>query len=276
MPILLGEKQRPSGMKLVAGIDIGSLTAKIIVLATSNGDSNDFQQKYSFIRRVGYNPAGVAKNLVNMAIKAVKEENIDYIVSTGYGRKLAQANESITEITCHAKGAFFVNPNIRTIVDIGGQDSKVIQINDRGQVQDFEMNDKCSAGTGRFLEVMANALEVDIADFGTQALISTNPASISSTCTVFAESEVISRLNQGADRLDIIAGIHRTIATKIAALTARVGIKSLVALTGGVALNPGVKKMLEDQLGVTIEVPDHPQMIGALGAALLAFERFKN
>ncbi|MFW9905552.1 MAG: BadF/BadG/BcrA/BcrD ATPase family protein, partial [Candidatus Thorarchaeota archaeon] len=121
-----------------------------------------------------------------------------------------------------------------------------------------------------------NALEVDITDFGTQALISTNPASISSTCTVFAESEVISRLNQGADRLDIIAGIHRTIATKIAALTARVGIKSLVALTGGVALNPGVKKMLEDQLGVAIEVPNHPQMIGALGAALLAFERLEN
>lgn len=262
-------------MKLVVGIDIGSLTAKIIVLAVSNRNSNGIKQKYSFIRRVGYNPAGVARNLVNMANKALKAESFNYIVSTGYGRKLAQANESITEITCHAKGAFFINPKIRTIIDIGGQDSKVIQIDDHGQVQDFEMNDKCSAGTGRFLEVMANALEVEIADFGTQALISTNPASISSTCTVFAESEVISRLNQGADRLDIIAGIHRTIAIKIAALTARVGINSLVALTGGVALNPGVKKMLEDQLNVAIEVPDHPQMIGALGAALIASKRLQ-
>jgi predicted CoA-substrate-specific enzyme activase len=259
-------------MKLVAGIDIGSLTAKIIVLAIS---SNDLEQRYSFIRRVGYNPAGVAKDLVTKATEAIHVENIDYIVSTGYGRKLAQANENITEITCHAKGAFFVNSDIRTIVDIGGQDSKVIQINDRGQVQDFEMNDKCSAGTGRFLEVMADALEVEMADFGTQALISTNPASISSTCTVFAESEVISRLNQGADRLDIIAGIHKTIATKIAALTARVEINEVVALTGGVALNPGVKKMLENQLSVTIEVPDHPQMIGALGAALIASEHLQ-
>lgn len=263
-------------MKLVAGLDIGSLTAKIIVLAVSDKNDNVPQQKYSFIRRVGYNPAAVARNLVDNAKKDVKVEKFDYIISTGYGRKLAPANENVTEITCHAKGAYFVNPKIRTIIDIGGQDSKVIQINDQGQIQDFEMNDKCSAGTGRFLEVMATALEVEITDFGNQALISTNPASISSTCTVFAESEVISRLNQGADRLDIIAGIHETIATKIAALAARVGIKSLVALTGGVALNPGVKKMLENQLNVTIEVPDYPQMIGALGAALIASEHLHN
>ncbi|MFX0123562.1 MAG: acyl-CoA dehydratase activase [Candidatus Hodarchaeota archaeon] len=260
-------------MKLVAGIDIGSLTAKIIVLAVFNGNKNDIQQKYSFIRRVGYNPTGVADNLVNKAIKAIKPKNLDYVISTGYGRKLAKANENITEITCHAKGAFFVNSRIRTIIDIGGQDSKVIQINKLGQVQDFEMNDKCSAGTGRFLEVMASALEAEIADFGDQALISSNPTPISSICTVFAESEVISRLNQGANRLDIIAGIHKTIATKITALSARVGINPLVALTGGVALNLGVKKMLEDQLGVVIKVPDHPQMIGALGAALIATER---
>ncbi len=260
-------------MKLVAGIDIGSLTAKIIILAVSNENNNNIQQKYSFIRRVGYNPTEVAKKLINKALKAVKTENFDYIISTGYGRKLAKADETVTEITCHAKGAFFVNSSIRTIVDIGGQDSKVIQINDHGQIQNFEMNDKCSAGTGRFLEVMANALEVEISEFGNQALISTNPASISSTCTVFAESEVISRLNQGANRSDIIAGIHRTIATKIAALTARVGINSLVALTGGVALNPGVRKMLEDQLNTAIEVPEHPQMVGALGAALIALEK---
>ena len=262
-------------MKLVAGLDIGSLTAKIIVLAVSDKNENVPQQKYSFIRRVGYNPAAVARNLVDNAKKDVKVEKFDYIISTGYGRKLAPANENITEITCHAKGAYFVNPKIRTIIDIGGQDSKVIQINDQGQIQDFEMNDKCSAGTGRFLEVMATALEVEITDFGNQALISTNPASISSTCTVFAESEVISRLNQGADRLDIIAGIHETIATKITALVARVGLKSMVALTGGVALNPGVKKMLENQLNVTIEVPDYPQMIGALGAALIASEHLQ-
>ncbi len=259
-------------MKLVAGIDIGSLTAKIVIL-DSRQDENKakVQQKYSFIKRVGYNPSGVAERLVNNAKEAVGVKEFAYIISTGYGRKLVQiADETITEITCHAKGAFFINPAIRTIIDIGGQDSKAISINGKGQVQDFEMNDKCSAGTGRFLEVMANALEVELSDFGDQALISKNPASISSTCTVFAESEIISRLNQGADRLDIIAGIHKTIANKIAALTARVGIQSSVALTGGVALNLGVKKMLENQLNVPIEVPPNPQMIGALGAALIA------
>ncbi|UCG03298.1 MAG: 2-hydroxyglutaryl-CoA dehydratase [Candidatus Heimdallarchaeota archaeon] len=262
-------------MKLVVGIDIGSLTAKIIVLSVSEQKDDNFNQKYSFIRRVGYNPAAVANDLISKAMNALKVNNFDYTISTGYGRKLARTNENITEITCHAKGAFSINSKIRTIVDIGGQDSKVIQINNSGQVQDFEMNDKCSAGTGRFLEVMANALEVEISEFGNQALISTDPASISSICTVFAESEVISRINQGTNRLDIIAGIHRTIAIKIAALAARVGINPMVALTGGVALNPGVKKMLEDQLNVVIEVPEHPQMVGALGAALIAAERLQ-
>lgn len=264
-------------MDLVAGIDIGSLTAKIVVLAVSNKINTPIiQQKYSFIKRVGYNPTGIAESLVNDAKDAIGTENFAYTISTGYGRKLVKAaNENITEITCHATGAFFVNPNIRTIIDIGGQDSKVIQINEDGQIQDFEMNDKCSAGTGRFLEVMANALEVELSEFGNQALISTNPASISSTCTVFAESEVISRLNQGANRLDIIAGIHKTIANKIAALSARVGIIPLIALTGGVALNPGVKKMLEHQMNTPIEVPPNPQMIGALGAALLASKHIK-
>ncbi|MFX1283765.1 MAG: acyl-CoA dehydratase activase [Promethearchaeota archaeon] len=257
-------------MVLVAGVDIGSLTAKIVVLSFSNKINAPPHQKYAFIKRVGYNPAGVAESLVKNAKETLKIKDFAYIVSTGYGRKLAPSNENITEITCHATGAFFVNNTIRTIIDIGGQDSKVIQINAQGQIQDFEMNDKCSAGTGRFLEVMANALEVELSEFGNQALISTNPASISSTCTVFAESEVISRLNQGANRLDIIAGIHQTIANKITALTARVGVIPVVALTGGVALNPGVKKMLEHQMNTSIEVPPNPQMIGALGAALLA------
>lgn len=257
-------------MELVAGIDIGSLTAKIVILAISNTKGTKIQQKYSFIRRVGYNPAGVAESLVKNAKKTLKVKKFAYIVSTGYGRKLAPSNENITEITCHATGAFFVNNNIRTIIDIGGQDSKVIQINAQGQITDFEMNDKCSAGTGRFLEVMANALEVEISEFGHQALISKTPASISSTCTVFAESEVISRLNQGANRLDIIAGIHKTIATKISTLATRVGIHPIVALTGGVALNPGMKHMLGEHLGVPVEVPQNPQMIGAMGAALIA------
>jgi predicted CoA-substrate-specific enzyme activase len=263
-------------MVLVAGVDIGSLTAKIVILESIGKNNSDFEQKYSFINRVGYNPSGIADVLLDDAKKSLKVDKIDYTISTGYGRKLVKfSDETVTEITCHATGAYFINPHIRTIIDIGGQDSKVILIDNKGRTQDFEMNDKCSAGTGRFLEVMANALEVDLSDFGNKALISTKPASISNTCTVFAESEVISRLNQGADRIDIIAGIHKTIANKIATLTSRVGVQSIVALTGGVALNPGVKKMLESQLNVPIEVPPNPQMIGALGAALLASKQLR-
>lgn len=252
------------------GIDIGSLTGKIVVLFV---EEKGIIQKYSLIKRVGYNPTSIADELLHSANSFLNIElrDISYIISTGYGRKLVSfANRAITEITCHASGAYFINPAIRTIIDIGGQDSKVIRINDQGQVQDFEMNDKCSAGTGRFLEVMADALEVELSDFGRLALDSTNPASISSTCTVFAESEVISRLNQGANRIDIIAGIHRTISQKIATLIARVGVQKSVALTGGVALNPGVKVMLEEQINMPIEVPSEPQCIGALGAALIA------
>ena len=255
-------------MKLVAGIDIGSLTAKIVVLKIQDKKIVD---RFSSLKKVGYAPGNVANNLLIEAKKYFQTDSLDYVISTGYGRRMVtESNKSITEITCHALGAHFSNPTIQTIIDVGGQDSKVIRINLKGQVQDFEMNDKCSAGTGRFLEVMANALETDIAEFGRLALDSTSPASISNTCTVFAESEVIPRLNQGINRIDIIAGIHQTIAQKIAALASRVGITKSIALTGGVALNPGVKLMLEKQINAPIEVPSNPQIIGALGAALLS------
>ncbi|MFX0182917.1 MAG: acyl-CoA dehydratase activase [Candidatus Hodarchaeota archaeon] len=257
-------------MALVTGIDIGSLTAKIVILSSKN---DHIQQLYSHIQRVGYNPSGIAKKLINLAKEALEIQNFEFIVATGYGRKLVQqADKKITEITCHARGAFFINPIIRTVIDIGGQDSKAIRIDGRGNIQDFEMNDKCSAGTGRFLEVMADALGVTLSEFGNLALNSTNPAVISNTCTVFAESEVISRLNQGANRIDIIAGIHKSIADKITTLTSRVGVQPTVALTGGVALNPGVKVMLEKRLKIPIEIPTEPQMVGALGAALLALK----
>ncbi len=260
-------------MSFVCGIDIGSLTAKIICLSTQ--PDGEIQQKYSYIQRVGYNPKGVAKNLIIHAKEALKIDRFASIIATGYGRKLVnEANKKITEITCHAQGAFFINPIIRTVIDIGGQDSKVIRLDENGNVQDFELNDKCSAGTGRFLEVMANALEVDINKFGDLALDSSNPVAISNTCTVFAESEVISRLNQGANRTDIIGGIHQAIAKKVAALASRVGVEPTVVMTGGVALNLGVKNMLEQLLNLQIEIPAEPQMIGALGAALLALNNY--
>ncbi|WP_455139287.1 acyl-CoA dehydratase activase [Candidatus Hodarchaeum mangrovi] len=259
-------------MSTVAGLDIGSLTAKIVVLKYEN---SHLIKKFSQLQKVGYNPSKIAQKLKKESLNALKLKNFDYIVSTGYGRRLIDADKTVTEITCHAKGAHYINPKVRTIIDIGGQDSKVIRINEVGQVQNFEMNDKCSAGTGRFLEVMANALEVDITEFGTHALESTNPVAISSTCTVFAESEVIGRINQGVNRNDVIAGIHSSIASKISMLAARVGVQPEVILTGGVALNPGVRIMLERNLEIPILLPENPQIIGALGAALIAAQNIE-
>ncbi|PWI49354.1 2-hydroxyglutaryl-CoA dehydratase [Candidatus Heimdallarchaeota archaeon B3_Heim] len=259
-------------MALVAGIDIGSLTAKIIVLDT-NKNSNT--KSFSQLKKVGYAPGNIASGLIMSAQSYHTGQKIDYIVSTGYGRKLVEnADKIITEITCHAVGAHHSDPSIQTIIDIGGQDSKVIRVNEQGQVQDFEMNDKCSAGSGRFLEVMASALEVSIEEFGSLGLRSTSPSKISSTCTVFAESEVISRINQGANRNDIVAGIHESIVNKIIALAARVGIQPEISLTGGVALNPAVKRMLERELDVKLKIPAEPQMNGAFGAAILALRYY--
>ncbi|MHA2166128.1 MAG: acyl-CoA dehydratase activase [Candidatus Hodarchaeales archaeon] len=255
-------------MKLLAGIDIGSLTGKIVVFKFQGKKIID---QFSSLKKVGYAPGDIADNLLIEAKKYFKTDSLDFIIATGYGRKLVtESDKTVTEITCHAKGAQYSNPTIQTIIDVGGQDSKVIRVNNQGQVQDFDMNDKCSAGSGRFLEVMADALEVSIEEFGELGLKSTSPSKISSTCTVFAESEVISRLNQGANRNDIIAGIHKAIVNKIVALSARVGIEPNVALTGGVALNPAVKVLLENSLGLEIIIPETPQLNGAIGAALLA------
>lgn len=255
-------------MKLLAGIDIGSLTGKIVVFKYQGGKITD---KFSLLKKVGYAPGNVANGLIKVATNYFNVDSLDFLIATGYGRKLvAEAQKSVTEITCHAVGAHYSNPTIQTIIDVGGQDSKVIRVNNQGQVQDFDMNDKCSAGSGRFLEVMADALEVSIEEFGEIGLLSNSPTKISSTCTVFAESEVISRINQGANRNDIIAGIHKAIVNKIVALSARVGIEPNVALTGGVALNPAVKFLLEKSLDLKLIIPDNPQLNGAIGAALLA------
>jgi predicted CoA-substrate-specific enzyme activase len=163
-----------------------------------------------------------------------------------------------------------LNPAVRSIIDIGGQDSKAIVADENGSVQDFAMNDKCAAGTGRFLEVMARALEVDIDDFGEVSLKADTPAKISSLCTVFAESEVISLIAKGERRENIIAGIHASIAARVAAMAGRIGLAAPVMMTGGVAKNKGVVSALENKLGQAIEVSPKTQVTGAIGAALIA------
>jgi predicted CoA-substrate-specific enzyme activase len=195
------------------------------------------------------------------------------LVSTGYGRNLARsAGRQVTEITCHAKGVFSALGHGGTLIDIGGQDSKVIVIADDGKVKNFMMNDKCAAGTGRFLEVAAARLKVDLERMGPVALQAQEEVSISSTCTVFAESEIVSLLARGHPTGTILRGLHRSLIRRIASLAKSAGLTPPLMLSGGVANNPAVPKILEEELGHPVELPENPQLMGAYGAALIALE----
>ncbi len=252
-----------------AGIDIGSITSKVVLL-------NDGVISGSKIGFTGYNSEYAGTSLFNSLIDemGISSESIDSIVATGYGRNSVKfADKTFTEILCHAAGAFYMNRDIRTIIDIGGQDSKVISLNSDGTIRDFAMNDKCAAGTGRFLEVIARALEIDLESFSTLSLMSENPAPISTTCTVFAESEVISLIAKGTTREDIIAGVHDSVASRLSSMVYRVGLTSPVMMTGGVARNSGLVKAIAIRLGIEIQVTDSAQINGALGAALLAMNK---
>jgi len=223
----------------------------------------------------GYDRAAAALQVLDQALvqAGLTREQVSCLVATGYGRvQVPGADRTVTEITCHARGAHYLCPGVRTVVDIGGQDSKGIAVGAGGRVLDFVMNDKCAAGSGRFLEVMAHALEVDLVDFGTLALSAPRRANISSTCTVFAESEVVTHLAAGVPRDEIIAGIHEAIAARIATMVGRIRVQDVVVLTGGVARNAGVVRMLAEKLGHAIFVPEHAQLAGAIGAALIARE----
>ena len=250
------------------GVDLGSLTAKAVIIS-------DGSIACRAIMPAGYKSGETATRVMEQCLSSVglKLPDIAYIVSTGYGRiNVPFAHKQITEITCHAKGANFIWPAARTVIDIGGQDSKAMSIDETGRVKDFVMNEKCAAGTGRFLEVMAHALEVDLDDFGSLSITSKDPARISSMCTVFAESEVISNIAGGLPKQDIIAGIHDAITSRVASMARRVSITDEVVLTGGVSKNIGVVTALEKNLGHRILVSELSQLAGALGAALLARE----
>ena len=223
----------------------------------------------------GYNASKAARRVYEKILSAqdLSTSSVAGTVATGYGRNSVEfAGRVVTEITCHAVGARYLNPDVRSVIDIGGQDSKVILLNENGRVKDFVMNDKCAAGTGRFLEVMARALELDLDAFGAMSLGADNPASISSLCTVFAESEVISLISKGEKRENIIAGIHHSIVSRVAAMSGRTGLVDPVMMTGGVSQNAGVVKAFENKTGRSVEVPEKAQLAGAIGAALLAAE----
>ena len=222
--------------------------------------------------------AGAAVGAERALEEALKEaglhrEDIDALVTTGYGRTAIQAGDkSITEITCHAKGAHHLDPDVRTVVDIGGQDSKVIRIDENGAVENFVMNDKCAAGTGRFLEMMARTMEMDLDDMSETGLTYKEDITISSMCTVFAESEVVSLIAQNKETDDIVHGLNKAVATKTAALAKRVGGQEKYMMTGGVSKNKGLVKTLEEKLGTSLVIHKDAQLCGALGAALFALE----
>ena len=250
------------------GIDVGSITVKAAAM-------EDGKLLATQVASTGYNPSEAAKRIYERLLSGLgaKDSLVCGIVATGYGRRsVSFAQRVVTEITCHGKGADFQYPGVRTVIDIGGQDSKAISLDGSGRVQDFAMNDKCAAGTGRFLEVMAKALEVELDLFGKVSLQAPSPSSISSLCTVFAESEVISLIAKGESRDNIIAGIHEAIGTRIASMIERIAVQEPVLMTGGVAKNQGVLETLRKKLGVEIIVPKHPQENGAIGAAIVAAE----
>lgn len=253
---------------ITAGIDIGSVSTEMVILKDGELDNG-------FMINTGSSSMEAAARVISMACKktGLLVEDFDFVVTTGYGRKTSEiGNKNVTELSCHARGAWHVNHNTRTVIDIGGQDSKVIKVSNRGKSLDFLMNDKCAAGTGRFLEVMARALEVKVDELGGLALSAKGSMQISSMCTVFAESEVVSLIAEGHPKEQIIRGLMDSIASRIAGMIHRVGLVPPVMLTGGVAKNSGVSQALKQKLNVDIEVPEEPQMIGALGAALIAMD----
>ncbi|MGD2126111.1 MAG: acyl-CoA dehydratase activase [Desulfobacteraceae bacterium] len=251
---------------IYAGIDIGSLSSEALVLG------EDGILSYT-IMDTGVNPEGVARKCLEEALiqAGVEERAISVTVATGYGRmRVPFADREVTEITCHARGAYFLLPGTRTVIDIGGQDSKVITLDERGGVTDFTMNDKCAAGTGRFLEVMAAALETELTEMGRQSLQAKQGVSISSMCTVFAESEVISLIAEGHRRGEIIRGLHEAISGRVFRMTKRLKIREEITFSGGVAKNQGIAAILKALFKTPIHIPEEPQIVGALGAALYA------
>lgn len=252
--------------KLFLGIDIGSLTTKV-VLVDRNGSILG-----RATGRTGYSGREVAARLLAGLLAETGGDNKDIgvTVATGYGRVTCPADREMSEITCQARGIAHLFKDAGTVIDIGGQDSKVIRLLPGGKVADFAMNDKCAAGTGRFLEVMAGALEVDVKELGALAGEARESCPISSICTVFAESEVVSHIAAGRTKPDIVAGVCRSVASRVAALTARTGLESGVVFTGGVARNRGVVNALAEQLNCRLLVPEEPEITAALGAALFA------
>ncbi len=257
-------------MAYAAGVDVGSTQTKAVVI----NEAREIVARA--LADTGANVMRAAEATYQEALKNcdLREEEIEFIVGTGYGRyKVTFGNTQVTEISCHARGAVHVFPRTRTVLDMGGQDTKAIRVQPTGEIVDFCMNDKCAAGTGRFLGAAAVALDLPLAELGPTALRGERAVKISTTCTVFAESEVLSWLGKGKKIEDILLGVHESIAARSIGLLRRVGIEEEVTFTGGVTKNRAMVETLNKRLGLTVNVSDDSHFMGAIGAALFALDR---
>ncbi|MDR2529625.1 MAG: acyl-CoA dehydratase activase [Synergistaceae bacterium] len=259
-------------IRYTMGIDIGSTASKCVIVKDAEGTKEIVSKALIPYGAGTSGPARVIEEA--QASRGYRREDMAYILATGYGRNsIEAANFEMSELSCHAFGAHFLFPSVRTVIDIGGQDVKVLRVGEDGILETFVMNEKCAAGTGRFLEVMARVLEVRLEDLAELSAQSAKRVDISSTCTVFAESEVISQLAQNKDKRDIINGIHRSVAGRVSGLARRLGVAEDVVMTGGVARNEGVRLALRNELKTEIKTSPLAQYAGALGAALLAYRK---
>ncbi|MBI3270122.1 MAG: 2-hydroxyglutaryl-CoA dehydratase [Planctomycetes bacterium] len=255
---------------IVAGIDVGSTATKGVLL---HADGRILGRA---LVPTGANVVRAAERAFQEALRTagIEDWEVCFIVGTGYGRyKVQFGHAQITEISCHAKGAQFLMPGTRTVLDIGGQDTKAIKVGEAGEVLDFCMNDKCAAGTGRFLEAAAGVLGLDLAEIGDVSLRSRDPLRVTNVCTVFVESEIVSHLAKGRKVEDILRGVHNAIAARSLALLRRVGYEPGLAFTGGVSRNRGMVRALEERLGSPVHASEDSPFMGAIGAALYARER---
>ena len=259
-------------MAYAAGVDVGSTQTKAVIVdegGTIVGRA---------LTDTGANVIQAAQNAFEEALDSagLEEREVEYVIGTGYGRyKVTFGNAQVTEISCHGRGAVHMFPGTRTVVDMGGQDTKAIKVGTDGEIIDFCMNDKCAAGTGRFLGAAAAALDLPLDELGPTALRSERPVRISTTCTVFAESEVLSWLGKGKKLEDILWGVHQSIASRSASLMRRVGIEEEITFTGGVTRNVAMVKALQEKVGSTFNVSEDSHFMGAIGAALFALDHIR-
>jgi predicted CoA-substrate-specific enzyme activase len=260
-------------MTVTAGLDLGSTYVKCVVMRGTDVLGHA-------VLPTGPDHDATAESTLEraLAMGGLTRDAVEYTVSTGYGRRVAStADSTVSEISANAAGTRWVGREmgVRTIIDIGGQDTKVIALDDDLQITNFQMNDKCAAGTGRFLEVLARVLEIPLDDLGPVSLTSRDPVPITTTCLVFAKSEVATLITEGHKKEDIVAGIHRAVARRLASMAKKVGVREAVFFDGGPARNVGMVRALEEELGVKLAVPPIPQIVTATGAALLAQERLE-